>query len=469
MKTTMLLTAAGCALASLAHSARAQEPADTLAHLRDQLQLQRQHLAQALSQLEQLQQRIALLESSRKAQPRAGPEATSATPSATGPATLAAPGTAGPTALLAGDLPRSIKLGATSVAVTGLMWSVGSVSSRSAGPGAPGDDFLILSQIPVGPGSATASHDKFKLGAKASRLGVKTLTPSRLGPVSTLLELDFLGGQGNEVATNSYVPRLRHAWLSVGDWGAGQTWSNLLNLSAAPELLDPAPPIGWFGGGVRQAQLRWTSPLAADGSFWAVSAENPETHLGTSALQDNDRWPDLTAKTHLALGRGQFELAGVWRRLGSANPGSASASAYGLGFGGAMPLSASTTLQFSTGAGRGLGRYWGAIVADATVSEGASRTLQAIHQTGGFVALRQAWTPTLRSNVVGSWLSMRPARIHGSSAPLDRRAQTWHLNLVWTPLPGLDVGLELLRARRELVNGEQGGLTRYLLGVKYLW
>lgn len=453
-------------------SAPVGSPTDTLRALQQQMQVLQQRLAdgqQAQQQLLGLQQRLDQLERRLDA------------PTGLSPAPATAPqatqNSAQQTALQPRDLPKSVKLGATSVAVTGVVWPIASVSSRSAGPLSPGDDFLILSQIPVGPGAAGQTQNKFKLGAKATRFGVKTLTPSGWGPISTLLELDFFGGQGNVVATNSYAPRLRHAWVSVGGLGAGQTWSNLLNVSALPELFDPAPPIGWFGGGARQAQLRWTSPTAADGSFWAVSAENPETYLGTPAAQDSDKLPDVTGKVHFGLGQGQFELAGALRRLSTANPGGAQATGYGLGFGGALPLTASTSMQFSTGLGRGLGRYWGGIVADATRSDNSPHTLQLISHSGGFVSVRHFFSPTLRSNLIASWLVMRlpgagglaNANANASASTLDRNAQTLHLNLVWTPVAGLDVGLELMRARRELGNGQKGDLTRYLVGAKYAW
>jgi hypothetical protein len=66
---------------------------------------------------------------------------------------------------------------------------------------------------------------RFDLTARESRLRIKTSTPIDGKPFKTHIEVDFYGSGGNEVVSNSYGLRLRHAY---GSWGNLFNWSNLV-------------------------------------------------------------------------------------------------------------------------------------------------------------------------------------------------------------------------------------------------
>jgi hypothetical protein len=50
---------------------------------------------------------------------------------------------------------------------------------------------------------------------------------------------------------------------------------------------------------------------------------------------------------------------------------------------------------------------------------------------------------------------------------ITKGAQSAHLNLIYTPLPKLDLGAELIWGQRELENGDRGELNRLQTHVKY--
>ncbi len=50
---------------------------------------------------------------------------------------------------------------------------------------------------------------------------------------------------------------------------------------------------------------------------------------------------------------------------------------------------------------------------------------------------------------------------------ITKGAQSAHLNLIYTPLPKLDLGAELIWGQRELENGDRGDLNRLQTHVKY--
>ena len=50
---------------------------------------------------------------------------------------------------------------------------------------------------------------------------------------------------------------------------------------------------------------------------------------------------------------------------------------------------------------------------------------------------------------------------------ITKGAQSAHLNLIYTPLPKLDLGAELIWGQRELENGDRGELNRLQTHVTY--
>lgn len=403
--------------------------ADELSELRRQVQL--------------LQQRLESIEAARKQEAEAPKPAASAQ------------------VVTAGDVKGSFKLPGTntSVSIGGYVKAVGIRSNVTAGPNNVGDELLIPGTIPL---STAKSSGKVKFHARESRLAFRTYTPTSYGPLTTLIEADFFGTNGTETGTNSHGMRIRHAWGTLGNFGAGQFWSNMFNLTALPETIDFAPQQGSLGG-VRQSGFRWTAPFA--GGFWAVAAENPETFVSLPATTtpDVDSAPDVSAKVHFKTGFGEYEVAGLGRRLRS-NTAAGKASAYGLGVSGVIPLFAGDDFKFQLAYGDGAGRYVGGMgaVLDAAAVGG---DLETIKTTSGYVGYRHLWAPNLRSTLAYSWINAdNPDGVAGT---LLKRFWSSHLNLIWTPAANVDVGVEYIRADRRQQNGLSGDLDRYMMSAKY--
>jgi len=84
-----------------------------------------------------------------------------------------------------------------------------------------------------------------------SRIGVKGLLDSDIGPLKFNIEGDFNSNGGT---TGGF--RLRHAFVEAGPWLAGQTWSTWLIVEGAPVLLDNNQLAG--GALNRVPQIRYT-------------------------------------------------------------------------------------------------------------------------------------------------------------------------------------------------------------------
>src|SRR5438552_15624688 len=133
-------------------------------------------------------------------------------------------------------------------------------SDKSAGVDSVGDQQLNINLVPVGPAAGQHKKDQVTFHARQTRLSLGTSTPTAYGDMTTYIEGDFFGADGNESVTNSNGLRIRHAYGSLGNFSAGQTWTNFFNEQTYAETLDFGGPVGEIF--IRQAQVRWTQQFA---------------------------------------------------------------------------------------------------------------------------------------------------------------------------------------------------------------
>jgi hypothetical protein len=351
-------------------------------------------------------------------------------------------------------------------------WQIGGyiktdvIASRYSGgelaAGSIGRDFFIPGTIPVG---GEGSDTQLDAHARQTRLFARGALPLGDGQKATLyLETDFLVTPGgDERVSNSYTPRVRHAFINYGKWLVGQTWSNFQNVAALPDVVDFIGPSGATVF-MRQPQVRYTA-----GKF-SFSLENPETTItpfggGARVVTDDNSLPDITARYAWSGDGHSVQLAGIVRELQWRNVGLADDSTRGWG----VSLSGKTMLgendiRWMISHGDGLGRYLGLNLANAAVID-ANGKLEAIGSTAGFAAYRHHWSPGWRSSLVLGYTDIDNPLATGNSAT----DSVWsaQMNLLYSPLEALTIGLEYTRAERELVNGLDDRLDRLQFAVKY--
>lgn len=326
-------------------------------------------------------------------------------------------------------------------------------------------DFLIPGAIPVG-GSASGWDTDFS--ARQTRVVLKTATDIGTGqPLASHIEVDFMVTEGgDERVSNSYTPRLRQAYLTYGNWLFGQTWSTFQNVGALPESMDF---IGVTPGTVfdRQPMIRYNS-----GGF-QVALEQPETTVTTPAggrlLAGDDTLPDLVVRYNHGGDWGSISAAGIVRSLNIADDdfgtGGHSALGYGISLAGRIEVGERNDLRFMATAGDGLGRYIGInIVNDAAID--LSGDLDPIFTWSGFAAYRHFWAEGLRTTVAGSYFRAdNPVLLTGDQVT----DESWNAfaNLVWSPVPNLDVGVEFMHAQRQLEDGRSGTLEKVQVSTRY--
>ena len=342
------------------------------------------------------------------------------------------------------------------------MWS--DYSAGAPAGTSVGRDFYVPSTLTVG--NDNSSDAVFDMHARESRFNFGTATLLDNGKtVKTKIELDFLASApgGNERVSNSYSPRIRHAFISYDGWLFGQTWSNFQNVGALPEALDFVGPAEGTVF-VRQSQIKYTT------GAWSFSLENPESTITTAgggmAVTDDASLPDFTARYTHKADWGNFVVAALARQLTYKVGGvDADETSFGVSASGMVKFG-QDNLKFMLTQGKGLGRYVGLNVARGAVLNGDD--LDAIDSTSGFIAYQHKWNSQWRSTFLYSFLSAdNDENLLAMYGDPTESSQSYSANILYSPVKRLTFGAEFKHAERELESGVDGDLDRLQFSVKY--
>lgn len=375
-------------------------------------------------------------------------------------------GLAGATLLVAASA-HSVTLGTfddTTVKIGGYLKMDAISSSYSDGTlsaGNIGRDFYIPSLTPVG---GSEENRTFDMHARQTRFNLGTESNIDGHKLKTFIELDFLAtAGGNERITNSYSPRMRHAFIGFDNWLFGQTWSTFMNVGALPETADFIGNTD-FTIFIRQTQIRYTT-----GNL-QFSIENPETTVtpnggGDRIVTDDNELPDFVARYNFK-GDSLSLVAAVLARQLSYNDGAAiddSITAFGLSLTGKLMLG-KDDIRFGVNTGSGMGRYIGLNVANGAVLD-ANGELEAIDSTAYYAAYRHFWNAKWRSNITYSAIAIdNDTNLTGTTATSD--TSSVRINLFYSPTKKLTLGGEFAHANRELESGADGDMDRFQFTAK---
>ena len=378
----------------------------------------------------------------------------------------------------AASAPDGFTSGATRIRIGGFIKTVATFSRWDDGDVAAntfGRDFYLPQAIPVGGSRESVDND---FSAKQTRLWLNLDTQVACHTLKGYVETDFQtapGTQGSERTTNGYDLALRRAFVQFDRLLVGQDWTTFQYVGALPESTDFVGPTEGTVF-VRQPLVRYSLP-AGQGLTLHLSAENPESAtatLGAPALveNDDDSLPDFAARLHYAGNFGELSLAGLVRQIAvDAGGVHDEAMGYGVSVAGKIFLGSArrSDLRFMATYGSGIGRYVGLNFApDAVYVPGANR-LHAVDTFGALAALRLGWTARLRSTLMAGYqrASYASALPRAALAGFNRQAWSGAANLFWSPVAGLDLGVEYRHGERHLVSGASGQLDRFEFAAKY--
>ena len=337
----------------------------------------------------------------------------------------------------------------------------------TGGSGGANNGDIGLSPLSVNT-DGRGEEGELAMNAKESRIWLKTRKPTEFGLLMTVIEMDFYGNNGNEKASNSHGPRMRHAYMTLDKLTIGQANSTFMGGPAPDTLHAPLNDIS-----IRQPLIRWTESF--DGSALHFALEQPESVLvdvnGTSVVPDDDHAPDFVVKYEMYGAWGQVSLAGMARQIRADSeevaPDKADAeTGTAFHFSGRLKTFGLDDVRFDFASGNALGRYIGAGLAaypTGVVDGDGEIALQNI--SGGHLSYQHAWSKTLRSALAYGYVAAENDSKMGDTA--DKRASSTHLNIQWAPIQNGSIGLEYVKALRELENGDEYGLDRIQFAASY--
>ena len=129
-------------------------------------------------------------------------------------------------------------------------------------------------------------------------------------------------------------------------------------------------------------------------------------------------------------------------------------------------LSKSDDIRWMLTGGSGIGRYVGFALGPDGTLDAANGDIETTGVLAGFIAWRHVFDPKLRGNVMFSRAQF-DNDTDWTGFGVTRSAQSIHANLIYSPIPKLDIGAELIWGNREVESGTDGDLHRLHTTVKY--
>ncbi len=374
----------------------------------------------------------------------------------------------------------------------------------SASPTVGGVSGGIGNPLDAGGGhAATAGHGVHgvsQITASESRFNIQTRTPTAYGEVKTFIEGDFTNPNGLNnsgsftTESNSSGFRLRQAYGTLGPLLAGQTFSTFRDLNAEPDTLDFGGDN--FPGANRVPEIRYTYD-AGNGFSFAGAIENGTTNFvdataGTAAGTFNgsvnaSKIPDFVLAGTYTQTWGHVSLRSVFRDLydhqgGTTGIGTTPSSpntstsefGYGLALSGDVKTWGKDYALGQVFGGDGIGRYLSTNCSQSGCPDlyvnNVNNSAEAISAWGALLGYEHWWADNLRSNISGSYVEFdNDAGFVNQAAftGLNKHYITGHVNLIWSPIPAVDTGVEFIYTEREIEDSQTGNTMRFQYSAKF--
>jgi hypothetical protein len=330
------------------------------------------------------------------------------------------------------------------------------------GETSPLRDFHLPGQIPVGEIDRNFDLDYH---VKESRFNFDVKTQIAGREIHGFIEMDFLMSKsGDEKISNSFNPRLRHAYVEWDRFLVGQTWSTFM-IVVIPDEIDFAGVLDGLVF-IRQPQLRYKA-----GNWW-FAVENPETTIteyreSAALVTDSEILPDIVARRNFSGDWGTWSVAAIARTLHKRDSLTNSSPGFGITTGGKILTGKQDDFRILATYGHGLGRYLASgFISGAVRNE--DMTLNPIRTLSGYVAFNHFWAEKLSSSFsVAAFHAFQDDVIAGPE--INQSSFSASGNLKWDPVPKLRLGVEYKYGYRGLLGGTQGVFHRIQVGIKYVF
>lgn len=307
------------------------------------------------------------------------------------------------------------------------------------------------------------NSDRFYSTATVTRLGLDFKAPVQGADVGGKLEVDFRGG------TNNDTIRIRHAYLTYNDWLFGQTTSTFLATDLQPEMLDFNSPLGI--GTYRTPMVRYSGSLNPVTSY-AIALEKGS---------DDNRAPALSSKIKydFAEGKGTTSARALLTEVRSKEAfdkdhHQLSANESDLGWGIALgakykftdSLQAMLDYSHVKGDSKFLLYTNNAFNVNPTNYDLNLNEFDAVT-----VGTTYQITPKVRSTLAYGAMFAKDNNAFAQQALLDtaqnKTLQQGWLNVMFSPVTPITLGLEYIYGERKTFNGQKGKDNRVGAMARY--
>lgn len=171
------------------------------------------------------------------------------------------------------------------------------------------NDLFVTSEIPTSE-ITDIKFRRFHMSANQSRLGFSFKFPKAKNNTSAFMEGDFLSSSKGI----STFFRLRHAYLTVGEFIVGQTWTNFGDVNASPNTLDLEGPNSATGS--RVPQIRWRRQIKKNWNL-LLAIEEPKADYTTldSANPVKSAFPELVIKPKYTFKNGHWSNSFIYKPI----------------------------------------------------------------------------------------------------------------------------------------------------------
>jgi hypothetical protein len=402
-------------------------------------------------------------------------------------------------AVVTGDVPGSFRIPGTDVSVRIYGFAELNWVHDFRGDNSDVDYSTFVPYVPLRGSEAAERRNRDYFTGRTSRIGVEAATPTRFGAIAMKIEGDFNNeprtgttainetntADGTDLdntiftqqATNSYGFRIRHAYGSFAGLLAGQTWSTFQDVDNAPETVDYNGPIG--NTFIRQPLVRYTYAAGTRGKY-TIALENAVTYVldENIAVQNSSlsRMPDVVLRWDGSYGWGSMSVRGVTLEH-HLDTGTNEVSARGYGLASTVFLKVRGRDYLSVGAtyGDGIGRYLNYI--EGALYDSADDEIlleQAIGVTAGYQfkpldGLRINFVYGMTRNFDNEYTSFarNNALLASDRFGINRQVHQAHVGPIWTPVKGVDLGIEGIYGWRQTVGAQVGDMVRVNFSAKY--
>ena len=344
------------------------------------------------------------------------------------------------------------------------------------------EDFNSVSK--VGASDTKLVNDKLRATAKTTRLGLDFSSPVEGGKVGGKIEVDFASSDNSK----SENLRIRHAYLTYNDWLFGQTTSNFLS-NHAPEMIDFGTNVG--GGTARVPQVRYGFKLtpttklfvsAEEGNSSATALKKTTTQIrndsgaviDTKVTSENVSsgvkysLPVLTAKLTQGFADGKGSVSGralveQYKSETSDDDKLGWGVAAGVNYQVSDPLKVSADVSHVVGNSNYLYGSNSAFYLNPVNGDIEQNEFNAVQ-----VGATYKFSPKVRSTLAyGAQFADDGTDYAKLNASANEKVQQAWINLIYTPVAPIDLGVEYINGKRDTFAGESYKDNRVGLMAKY--